>query len=471
MASDELARAARMRGRGWLTALAAVAVLATTGGWVAGQWMLSPREVAANSEPPPATIITAEVVLTTLEQTVVSRGRIDAVDVVKVGRGRLIPDADGAGEEPGAEDGVLTDVFVALGDEVRPGMPVVEIDGRPTIVLEGTKATYRDMKPRMSGTDVEQLQRALAELGFFDGKVTGFFGDKTKDAVARLYADLGYPAPTTDGGDGSDEAAIQAARDALDEATVALAQAEEQRTKARATHQAQLDQWRTARAQDPATAGQKPTYEGPSSADVARAKDAVSRARKAWEREIAQRGAMAPRSEIVFVPRLPASVTQLGTYTGYAPSAPLFTLTPSAMVLTTEVTKAQSGLLQVGAEAEVDLPEVGTVTGTIASISDAPSAGMMRVEISTPEPLPFALQGADVKVTFLAAATAGDVLAVPQGALSSDAGGRLSVIVQGADGILTRVPVEVGVAGDGLVEVTPAEDGALAAGTKVVIGG
>jgi multidrug efflux pump subunit AcrA (membrane-fusion protein) len=81
------------------------------------------------------------------------------------------------------------------------------------------------------------------------------------------------------------------------------------------------------------------------------------------------------------------------------------------------------------------------------------------------------LAGSDVKVTFTAASSDGAVLAVPQGAITSDAAGQLSVITVDANNNLARVAVRVGVSGDDLIEIIPLEVAALKEGDRVVIGG
>lgn len=40
-----------------------------------------------------------------------------------------------------------------------------------------------------TGEDVEDLQRYLKELGYFDGKISGYYGDETRDAVYRFQLD------------------------------------------------------------------------------------------------------------------------------------------------------------------------------------------------------------------------------------------------------------------------------------------
>lgn len=466
--------AARMRGRGWLSVLAAVAVAATVGGWLAGRSMVSPRELAAKSAPPTATIITDKVVSQRLQRTVVTRGIVSAVDVIQVGLGKLIPPTVGADSpgpsQPGEGDDVLTGVFRRQGQTVSGGQAVVEVNGRPVIVLHGPVASYRDMKPGMTGTDIAELQRSLTELADYTGAITGTFDTATKSAVSLLYEKLGYPVPTTDGGDGSDQAAIQAANAVSDAADLALKQVKQQRAAANATFELQLEKWHRARGIDPGAAGSRPVYAGPSESDIATAEHTAAQAQRAMTSVSLIRGAMVPRTEAVFVPRLPASVTQIGRQVGYPPGSPLFTLTPSAMVLSAQVAGTDAGLLRKGDPAEIDLPS-GTVTGRIASSNARTAEGEVSFTISTPEPLAFSLAGADVKVTFTAAATPQKVLAVPQGAVSSDATGKLSVIVQRPDLSLIRVPVAVGVAATDLIEVTPKTPGSLTAGERVVIGG
>lgn len=296
---------------------------------------------------------------------------------------------------------------------------------------------YRDIEPGMSGVDVDELQQSLAALGDYWGPITGVLDASTKAAVARLYSVAGYSPPTTDGGDGKDAAAIETDRNTLNNAASTL--------NSDKTHKA-------------------------SAATIATDEQAVTTAQQALDMEIAQTGTTVPRDEIVFVPRLPATVTQVGTGIGYAPGSPLFTLSPAALALTTEVPTGQAGFLHVGSSAEVGLPS-GQVTGTVTAISGTSAAGETTVSISTPKSLPISLQGADVKVTFVAASTSGNVLAVPQGAIQSDPNGNLSVIVEAANNSLTRVPVTVGVTGTDLVQVTPNQPGDLSAGDKVVIGG
>jgi peptidoglycan hydrolase-like protein with peptidoglycan-binding domain len=44
------------------------------------------------------------------------------------------------------------------------------------------------------GSEVEELQRVLRELGFFYGEVTGYYGSQTEAAVLRFQERSGLPA-------------------------------------------------------------------------------------------------------------------------------------------------------------------------------------------------------------------------------------------------------------------------------------
>jgi peptidoglycan hydrolase-like protein with peptidoglycan-binding domain len=467
----DLAAAARLRGRGWLITLVAVALAACGLGLLAGHFIISPRQLAAESQPPPPTVITAAVVEQRIERTIVTRGIISAVDTVQVGQGFLVPPDDNGG---GTDQGVLTGVFAAVGDEIAAGRAVVEISGRPLVVLPGAKAGWRDMKPGMSGDDVRQLQAALRDLGFFSGSVSGTFDSATKRAVEKFYAHLGYTAPTTDGGDGSDAQTLQQAQDAVTDAERAWqnlkdeqAQAEQAFTAARAA----WEQSQRSTASPAPSPAPSPAYQGPTAAQLSQAELTLQRAKQSLERERTRRGPIVPRQEMVFVPRLPATVTQIGQGLGYAPSRVLFTLTTAALELTSDVATSQAGLLHLQGSVEIQLP-TGPRAGVIAALTPNPdNPSSTQVAIDPASPLELAWAGLDVRVTFVAAATAGQVLAVPQGALASNASGQLSVIVQRGEQTFVRVPVAAGVSGDSLVEVTPLEPGALRAGDQVVIGG
>ncbi|XUJ37560.1 peptidoglycan-binding protein [Bradyrhizobium japonicum] len=66
--------------------------------------------------------------------------------------------------------------------------------GRPVFVLRGAAPAFRDISPGTSGSDVQQLEEALARLGFDPGPVDGNYDQKTSLAVERMYQKAGWDA-------------------------------------------------------------------------------------------------------------------------------------------------------------------------------------------------------------------------------------------------------------------------------------
>ncbi|GLH95406.1 peptidoglycan-binding protein [Phytohabitans aurantiacus] len=181
---DRLRRARR----GWLVfsgcALAAVLLVAVTATAV-GRHLRSPAQLAADAEPPAPSVVTATVERRVLAEPVVLRGRVQPGASV-----RLYPPAPAVGP-----NSVVTKVLAQLGERVREGQVVLERSGEPLFVLVSPFPLYRDLTAGLTGPDVEQVQRALKRLGY-DVATTGSFDTRTRDAVAELYTDRGYTAPT-----------------------------------------------------------------------------------------------------------------------------------------------------------------------------------------------------------------------------------------------------------------------------------
>ena len=91
--------------------------------------------------------------------------------------------------------------------------------------------------------------------------------------------------------------------------------------------------------------------------------------------------------------------------------------------------------------------------------------------ITPDEALPPELAGVNMRLTFTTSASDGEVLVVPLAAVSASADSktRVSILNPGEHNPID-VPVEVGVAADGWVEVAPTVAGALNEGALVVVG-
>jgi peptidoglycan hydrolase-like protein with peptidoglycan-binding domain len=81
--------------------------------------------------------------------------------------------------------GILT-WLPGLGTVVRRGQPLLEVAGEPVLLLYGPVPAWRDFVLGMApGSDVRELQRNLAALGFAPGPADGQFGQSTEAAIER----------------------------------------------------------------------------------------------------------------------------------------------------------------------------------------------------------------------------------------------------------------------------------------------
>lgn len=204
--------------RALLAVVAAVAVLSAGIGWLAGQRIKSPAEIAAEQAPPEASLITVPVELRELSQSLVVRGTVLANETAPI-------DASSASGET-----IITRLTAEAGDELAEGDVAIEVAGRPIFVLQGSLPTFRSLIPTLDGPDVRQLEEALDRLGHEPGEIDGVYDGDTADAVERLYRAAGYTPdePTEDelASVEANEDAVTAARAGVRDAEAALAEAQ-----------------------------------------------------------------------------------------------------------------------------------------------------------------------------------------------------------------------------------------------------
>ncbi|NJO40513.1 MAG: hypothetical protein HC769_00990 [Cyanobacteria bacterium CRU_2_1] len=70
-------------------------------------------------------------------------------------------------------------------------LTVLSFGGLPLAIAQTPSVSLR---PDDSGEAVADLQRQLADLGYYNGEITGFFGSLTQDAVVRFQQDNGLTA-------------------------------------------------------------------------------------------------------------------------------------------------------------------------------------------------------------------------------------------------------------------------------------
>ncbi|CAN5463087.1 hypothetical protein BH09ACT4_BH09ACT4_03110 [soil metagenome] len=151
-------------------------------GWLIAKVFESPAQQEASATAPPPGDVTAEVTLGPLADTITV-----SVDVGRASEVQVLIAAAG-------ERAVVTGRPVADGGRVRLGRPVLEVNGRPLILITGKFPMYRDLTEGDEGPDVRQLQKALVAAGF-RVTVDGRFGAGTTQAIGAMYRHLGYPAP------------------------------------------------------------------------------------------------------------------------------------------------------------------------------------------------------------------------------------------------------------------------------------
>ncbi len=181
-------------------------VAAAGGGWFAGSQIKSPAQVAAEAEPPPASRITVPVETRTLGRDIIIRGDV-----------RFDQPAGVSLADPPAVLGGASIVTLAPeeGTDLTEGSLVIEVSGRPILVLEGELPMFRTIRPGDEGDDVLQLDEALARIGFDPVNVDGKYDTDTAAALDAWYRSLGYE-PI--GPNEQEKAELDAAKAALDSA-------------------------------------------------------------------------------------------------------------------------------------------------------------------------------------------------------------------------------------------------------------
>jgi peptidoglycan hydrolase-like protein with peptidoglycan-binding domain len=192
----------------------------------------------------------------------------------------------------------------------------------------------------------------------------------------------------------------------------------------------------------------------------------------------APEGSVVPLSQVMFVPRLPAEVVKVKVPVGGTASGPLVALSAGEPGIEGQLNPADARLVRPGMRVQILDPatdsafggrvrSVGTRMQTKGSIS---GGFYVPMRVSADTRLPVSMAGQNLKLTIIAAHTAGPVLTVPQAAIFASADGQTYVTKVTAMRSRVRVPVRTGFTGDGLVEVAPGSGGTLHAGDTVAVG-
>lgn len=499
----------------WIIAITAVVSLGA--GIGLSRLIVSPAEAAANAAPPEAGLITVPVEERALTNDIVMRGDALYEDPVAV--------TLETGEIGGPA--VVTGQVPEEASNIEAGNVILEVTGRPVILLTGELPVYRTLRAGVAGPDVQQLRTALAALGIDAGDVNNNAYDASAAAAVRaLYSRVGYPAPTSgEEADGAVKAAQEAVRGAEEQlasaqrdvnaaadplarvradGAVASAQADLADANARlAACQAKADPTEpcpTAEvvsaqaALNTAIAERNAAYNPDTAAAraaVTAAQRAVSEARTALAEAQAETITPLPASEIVYLSSTPRRVDDVSVRRGsmVAGTTPVMTVSGATLQIQGTLAKNDADLIVEGTPVVITMPDGTEVAGEVQSVgaieADDGEGGAggeggtaadpnRRKVVVVPGELTddqrFMLQGSNVRITIPVSSTEGDVMAVPLAALSQGPGGesRVQVLDPGSD-TPRLVVVETGLAAEGYAEIRPVE-GDLKVGDRVVVG-
>ncbi|MFF2622675.1 efflux RND transporter periplasmic adaptor subunit [Oerskovia jenensis] len=513
-----------LRGHRLIWLVAGIAVLSLLAGIVVSRLVVSPAQAAADAKAPDAGLITVPVEKKVIANDVTLRGDVKYDDAVQV----KVETADLGGPA------VVTGQVPALGAELGQTSIALEVSGRPVIVLPGDLPAYRTLRVGVSGPDVAQLKAALTAVGIDPGKAdSNVYDAATATAVDKLYANVGYPSPSS-GDEAKDgvEAATQGVKDAEDALTSARADLSTSRGGATDVEKLEADNAVRGAERNLAAAQAGPTDPAaepgtpPQPGDVAGAQDALTLARAQRAaldkpKDVAAQSAAVtraqrqlddakkalgeartetltalPASEVLFLSGLPRRVDEVLVERGATISGPVMAVSGATLVIEASAGASDAELLTPGAKATFTLPDDSEGTATVTSVearkaegegkessADAKKGARFTVSLApdalTPEQITL-LQGSNLRLTIPVSSTAGEVLAVPLAALTAGPGGESRVEVlrgdaatpskgTGTDRATDLVPVKTGLAAGGFVEIVSSDD-PLEPGDKVVVG-
>ncbi|MFD3456023.1 Tat pathway signal protein [Streptomyces sp. NPDC058691] len=450
--------------------------LVGVGGWFAGSQMQSPADAAAAHRPPKAGPVTAAVERRSLTASVVAQGSVEFASPQSLALAGPVGPPDSGSGGSGSTDEVVQRVTKApvAGSEVREGDVLMQVSGRPVLVLRGSVPMYRTLGPGTSGDDVKQLEQALIRLGINSGGTSGQYGQGDAAAVSRWYRSKGFHAQEPGVADKQQLGTLEAA---VTTAQQALLAAQNPGGDSQGTDGAG------------GTAGGTGGEEGKLQLKAAQQQlDAANAALSAFQ---AGYGTKIAAGELVFLPDLPARLDKVSVKIGDTPSGPIGTVTSSKVVVQAVVPGNDAKLLHKGMTAQVETPDGKKVAGELVALGDdvpkndagdgstdtaGTSGGGGSGDASAPVPVQISIPSGELtknangsaKVTIKVGSSHGEVLTVPIAALRTSADGQAKVQVERGSTVV-NVPVKAGLSADGQVEVTPSGD-ALKVGDRVVVG-
>ena len=371
--------------------------------------------------------------------------------------------------------GVVTEV-VATGRTIRQGDVLYRVNGEPVVVMYGDIPAYRtmrDLSDNMMGDDVEQLEAALVALGYDpDGAATvdQEFTDFTETMVERWQEDLGV-----------EEDGIVQLGDVIfipGEADVLAVAVEVGQSVGPGQPIVTVTSGDPLQGDDVLQLEESLLalgYDGPTPDGIwdDGTKDAVL----AWQSDAGfETDGVVDLGEVVFLPatvRVNDVLASVGTSVG--PGSPVLAISSADQFVTFDLPAGDQGLVAVGQEVNIEMPDGTDTPGTVisvasvASVASASQGGggaFFEVKIVLDDPAVAAgLDEAPVDVEIISDSVS-DVMAIPVSALVALAEGGYAVEVDAGNGTTQLVAVDPGFYADGLVEVTSSS---LSVGDQVVV--
>jgi peptidoglycan hydrolase-like protein with peptidoglycan-binding domain len=186
-----------------------------------------------------------------------------------------------------------------------------------------------------------------------------------------------------------------------------------------------------------------------------------------------QMGVSVPANEMLFFPNLPVRVDAVKAKRGNTVAGRVMNVTNSRLAIDSSLSVSDARLVRVGDPVAIEDQDLGIrARGRVTRVSRTPGTNGVDPSRFYMAVVPVtnlaSLVGASVKLTIAVKSTHGAVLAVPVSALSIGGDGRSRVQVRHGQRI-DLVPVDPGLAAEGLAEVRPTR-GRLRRGDLVVVG-
>jgi peptidoglycan hydrolase-like protein with peptidoglycan-binding domain len=370
----------------------------------------------------------------------------------------------------GNASGVITDI-VETGETLEQGDVLYYVNGDPVVVMYGDTPAYRtlrDLSDNMTGADVLQLEEALVALGYDPDSlatVDDEFTDYTETMVERWQEDLGVEE------DGvvnlGDVIFIPGPASVLSvEAAVGDAVGSGQPVVTISTGEAlagdDVLQFEEALA---ALGHEGVTVDGVWD-------DGTSSAVLSWQENVGlEADGSIELGEVVFLSssvRVNEVIASVGTSVNAG--TPVLGISSTEQFVTFDLPAADQGLVAVGQEVTIEMPDGSDAGGTVVEIDTIATGGQgaavfgAKVVLDDPS-VAAGLDEAPVDVEVISDSVE-NVIAVPVSALVALAEGGYAVEVDAGNGATRLVAVEPGFYADGLVEV---ESDGLNVGDLVVV--